>query len=179
MDKFDFMRINKVNVSMFERLICAPEDHRVPSGVLSVQRRMRRDVCDLTREYYTDIVAIEDHPVCLTKTLPGQEARNSFWNGREVPGVRSHLYLWMHSGAQGRADVGVSKANKQEAQMCVNLAYYLVKCGVSRPSIAILTPYKGQLMLIRKLLLSDPSNSRLLTKDPSNQNQVRLSTVDR
>lgn len=97
----------------------------------------------------------------------------------QVPGVRSHLYLWTHSGSQGRSDVGVSKQNKEEAQMAVNLAYYLVKCGVSRPSIAILTPYKGQLMLIRKLLLSDQSNSRLLTKDSSNQNQVRLSTVDR
>lgn len=63
--------------------------------------------------------------------------------------------------------------------MSVSLAYYLVKCGVAKPSIAILTPYKGQLMLIRKLLLSDQSNSRLLTRDPSNQNQVRLSTVDR
>ena len=34
-------------------------------------------------------------------------------------------------------------------------------------------------MLIRKILLSDQSNSRLLTTDPSNSNQVRLSTVDR
>jgi hypothetical protein len=147
MDKFDFMRINKVNVSMFERLVTAPDEHMVPSGVLSVQRRMRRDICDITREYYTDIVAIEDHPVCATKTLPGQDARLSFWTGREIPGVRSHLYLWTHTGAQGRADVGVSKQNKQEAQMCVNLSYYLVKCGVQKPSIAILTPYKGQLML--------------------------------
>ena len=179
MDKFDFMRINKVNVSMFERLITAPDQHRVPSGVLSVQRRMRRDICDITREYYKDIVAIEDHPVCATKTLPGQEAQLSFWTGREIPGVQSHLYLWTHTGAQGRADVGVSKQNKQEAQMCVNLSYYLVNCGVRKPSIAILTPYKGQLMLIRKILLSDQSNSRLLTTDPSNSNQVRLSTVDR
>ena len=179
MDKFDFIRINKVNVSMFERLITAPDEHRVPSGVLSVQRRMRRDICDITREYYTDIVAIEDHPDCATKTLPGQEAQLSFWTGREIPGVRSHLYLWTHTGAQGRADVGVSKQNKQEAQMCVNLSYYLVKCGLRKPSIAILTPYKGQLMLIRKILLSDQSSSRLLTTDPSNSNQVRLSTVDR
>jgi hypothetical protein len=117
MDKFDFTRINKVNVSMFERLVCAPDDHRVPSGVLSVQRRMRKDVCDLTREYYAGIVTIEDHPVCSTKVLPGKEALNSFWQGREVPGVQSHLYLWTHSGTQGKADVGVSKQNRKEAQV--------------------------------------------------------------
>ena len=43
-------RINNVNISMFERLIRAPDDHKVPSSVLAVQRRMRKDVCDLTRE---------------------------------------------------------------------------------------------------------------------------------
>lgn len=85
MDKFDFMRINKVNCSLFERLICAPDDHLVPSGVLSVQRRMRRDICDLTRDYYTSIVAIEDHPICSTKTLPGPDL--GFWSGREVSNV--------------------------------------------------------------------------------------------
>ena len=63
--------------------------------------------------------------------------------------------------------------------MCVNLSYYLVKCGVSKSSIAILTPYKGQLMLIRKLLLSDQTRARLLTHNSANQDQVRLSTVDR
>lgn len=117
MDKFDYTRINKVNVSMFERLICAPDDRRVPSGVLSVQRRMRKDICDLTRGYYSDIVGIEDHPVCSTKVLEGKEASYTFWQGREVPGVASHLYLWAHSGVQGKADVGLSKQNKEEAQV--------------------------------------------------------------
>jgi hypothetical protein len=116
MDKFDYTRINKVNVSMFERLICAPDDCRVPSGVLSVQRRMRKDICDLTREYYTDIVDIQDHPVCFSKVLPG-DAMQTFWQGREVPGVRSHLYLWAHTGSQGKADVGLSKQNREEAQV--------------------------------------------------------------
>ena len=37
-------------ISMFERLIRAPEGHKVPSSVLAVQRRMRKDVCDLIRE---------------------------------------------------------------------------------------------------------------------------------
>lgn len=159
MDKFDFTRINKVNVSMFERLICSPgkfsfavmmlylsrliqsanvlsaisftlDDHRVPSGVLSVQRRMRKDICDLTREYYTDIVTIEDHPVCRTKVLQGQEALRTFWQGREVPGLRSHIYLWAHTGTQGRADVGVSKVNKEEAQVCTDI-FNLAVCPIN------------------------------------------------
>ena len=50
-------RVNNVNISMFERLITAPNDHKAPSSVLSVQRRMRKDVCDLTREQLAKVVS--------------------------------------------------------------------------------------------------------------------------
>eukprot|EP00392_Amoebophrya_sp_AT5.2_P006759 g6771.t1 len=179
MDKWDFMRRNRVNVSMFERLVLAPNSHLVPHGVLSIQRRMRADVADLTREYYKDITAIEDHAVCATKILPGATAARSFWQGREVPGVGSHLFLWTHRGQQSKADVGKSNINRDEAKRCVYLAYYLSQCGVKPESIAILTPYKGQLMLLRKMLLQDKTKSRLLDWDNTAPNQVRLSTVDR
>ena len=158
MDKFDFMRCNHVNVSMFERLIHAPVDHQVPCGVLAVQRRMRKDICDLTREYYTDVVAIQDHEVCGTKVLPGALAKASAFGGREVLGVQSHIFLWTHSGQQKRTHVGLSKINQHKAERSIRLAYYLTRCGVNRSSIAILTPYKGQLMLMRKLLLSDTTD---------------------
>lgn len=225
--------MNNVNISMFERLIRAPEDHKAPSSVLAVQRRMRKDICDLTREtlafkipssicpallkpelntlfhptvvsspclptptdpiiyhlaglapashprYYMDITSIEDHEVCWTRKVPGKVASGSFHKGREVPGVESHIYLWTHSGSQGKAEVGLSKINRQEADMAVWLAYYLVQCGVPKTSIVILTPYKGQLMLIRKQLLSDQSKTWLLSRDPSDADQIRLSTVDR
>ena len=42
-----------------------------------------------------------------------------------------------------------------------------------------LTPCKGQLTLIRKLLLSDTSRAKLLSKDSLDKKQIRLSTVDR
>jgi len=179
MQKFEFERINKINVSMFERLIQAPKGHAVPNGVLCVQRRMRSDVADLTREYYKDIVEIEDHPISRTRVLPGSTTQRSFWMGREVPGVQSHVFLWTHNGAQTKADVGLSKINQHEASMAIHLAYYLTACGVERGSIAILTPYKGQLMLMRKMLLHDKSKSRLLTYDSTEKDQIRLSTVDR
>lgn len=49
MSRFDFELCNKINVSMFQRLIEAPDGHTIPSTVLSVQRRMRKNICDLTR----------------------------------------------------------------------------------------------------------------------------------
>jgi hypothetical protein len=71
------------------------------------------------------------------------------------------------------------KVNNHEAELAVSLAYYLVACGVERSSIAILTPYKGQLMLMRGMFLKDKSNDRLLTFDSAEKNQIRISTVDR
>jgi hypothetical protein len=58
MSRFDFEILNKINISMFQRLIEAPPGHEVPSTVLSVQRRMRKSICDLTRQYYSDVVKI-------------------------------------------------------------------------------------------------------------------------
>lgn len=109
MQKFDSERYNKINVSMFERLIRAPPGHTVPNGVLSIQRRMCRDVCDLTRDYYKDFVEITDHSVTQTRALPGKVAVRSMWKGRAVPSLSSHIFLWTHSGLQSKAKVGLSK----------------------------------------------------------------------
>ena len=178
MSKYFFERINKVHVSMFERLIRAPPGHEVPSSVLSVQRRMRTNICDFIRNYYSDIVMIEDHAVTSNRVVPGDIASRSFSKGREIPGMRSHIFMWTHSGDQQLAQVGLSKINPHEAKMTCKLAEYLVACGVPKTSIAILTPYKGQLLLIRSNLLKY-SKAKLLSADPKDTNVCRLSTVDR
>lgn len=169
MSKFDFERVNNINISMFERLIRSPPSNLVPASVLSIQRRMRRDICDLTREFYVGITEIEDHEICLTKTIQAPVIRKQWkafvssptpnllpyseGKGREVPGVAPHLFFWEHSGAEERARVGLSRINPSEAEMACSLAKYLVTCGVPPTSIAILTPYKGQLMFMRDLLM--------------------------
>jgi len=187
MSHFDFELCNKINVSMFQRLIEAPEGHVVPSTVLSVQQRMQKNICDLTREYYADVVDIEDHESCGLQVIGTKNIGNAnnialtaATGGREVPGIGPSIYLWTHSGEQRRARVGISRINPQEAEMVCALATYLVDCGVPRASIAILTPYKGQLMLIRDMLFKDSrfQQRRLLSKDPQNANTCRISTVD-
>ncbi|KAJ3408103.1 hypothetical protein HDV05_005146 [Chytridiales sp. JEL 0842] len=186
MSKFDFEKINKINVSMFERLIRAPEEFKVPSTVLSIQRRMRKNIADLTRSFYQGITVIEDHPICNTKKIGDalkstsfssnalQVIRSSATQGREVPGVLPHIFFWSHEGTQGKADVGLSKVNRSEANMVCHLAAYLHSCGVPKQSMAILTPYKGQLMLMRRDLI----NKKLINPQAPD-NSVALSTVDR
>lgn len=185
MNKFEFELVNKVNISMFQRLIQAPTEHHVPSTVLSIQRRMRKEICDLTRDYYRDITTIEDHPTTLSQKIGSREGlstsliNTTATKGREIPGIVPHIYLWTHIGKQERARVGLSRVNKTEAVMICSLAAYLVKCGVPKKSIAILTPYKGQLMLIREKLLKDYKTDQLLSKNPDETNVCRISTVDR
>jgi hypothetical protein len=116
---------------MFERLICGPSQYNVPSAVLSVQRRMRKNIADLTRSFYKDITVIEDHPVCGTKRI-GDGSKGTLANslkllkltpskGREVPGILPHIFYWSHEGVQERASVGLSKVNHREVDMYVKL----------------------------------------------------------
>lgn len=180
MTKFDFEIINKMNISMFERLIRAPKTSAVPSSVLSIQRRMRKNICDLTRGFYNDITTINDHTICDTRVIAqgsnGKKAlavHRSEGAGREVPGVLPHLFFWTHTGQQGRSSVGISRENRHEAEMAVKLAEYLVSCGVPKESIAVLTPYKGQLMLLKKML------EKAKVYSYHGPNTCRISTVDR
>ena len=187
MTKFSFERVNKANYSMFERLIRAPSSHRVPSSALATQRRMRTNICDLTRDFYKHIVEIKDHPICQTRHI-GESKKNQERNGpdlnhslkqlwqckgREVPGILPHLFFWTHDGFQQKAEVGMSKVNRTEADMVCGLTEFMVSCGVPKSSIAILTPYKGQLMLMRKQLIGAGLLSRQRHPD-----SCILSTVD-
>ncbi|KAJ3247215.1 hypothetical protein HDU77_008656 [Chytriomyces hyalinus] len=185
MSKFEFEQINKMNTSLFERLIRAPEGFKVPSSVLSIQRRMRPNIADLTRNFYNDITAITDHKRCLSRKI-GEDAvvrhgqprllDSTESKGWEVPGLSSNLFLWTHNGHEERASVGLSKVNRVEAKMVCNLAMFLVSNGVPVTSIAIITPYRGQMMELRKMLENPPY--KLVTfKDP--KHSLTLSTVDR
>jgi hypothetical protein len=64
----------QVNVSMFERLILAPKNQRVPSSVLSLNRRMRKNVCDFVRQFYSDETEIRDDKICETRKI-GQNGK--------------------------------------------------------------------------------------------------------
>ncbi|KAJ3335475.1 hypothetical protein HDU93_005385 [Gonapodya sp. JEL0774] len=183
MQKFDFERVNKINISLFERLIRASSKAQAPSTALSIQRRMRSNIADLTRDFYEDIVEIVDHDMTNTRKIGGmgRPTKNELQLlavCREIPGVVPHIFWWSHQGVQTIASVGLSKINKTEADLVVNLAAYLHTCGVPKRSIVILTPYKGQLTLIRKALQNKGLLPRFGQGVPASDGVV-LSTVDR
>jgi hypothetical protein len=174
LSKYDFEKINKMNTSMFERLICAPESHHIPSSVLSVQRRMRTNICDLTRSFYVGITDIVDHENCNARKIKSSALlKASQSGGLLIPSIVPQMYFWSHQGQQSKASVGVSKVNSTEVKMICSLAEFLVTSGVPKSSLAILTPYRGQLMQIRKSL------PRGFLNHPDRANSCIVSTVDR
>ena len=156
-NRFDFERINSLNISLFERMVMSEMAPQV--SLLAIQRRMRKNICDLHRGLYSDLVQIEDEKQCQRKRIGDSSKSSSILQvpgeGRETPGVMPHLFFWTHNGVQSKATVGVSKINNTEVRMVVGLAMHLVACGVPKDSIAVITPYKGQLMELRKALIKE------------------------
>ncbi|XP_065661944.1 uncharacterized protein LOC136084825 isoform X2 [Hydra vulgaris] len=147
---------------------------------------MRKSICDLTRKFYKYITDIEDHDICNSRKIGGNFSGTSkecktfdkleicSGKSREVPGVLPNIFFWTHEGTQTKSKVGLSRINSTEAEMVIGLTKYLVNCGVPKSSIAILTPYKGQLMLMRLSLISLD-----LLNNKDRENSIVLSTVDR
>ena len=66
-----------------------------------------------------------------------------------VKGMVHDVFFWNHDHAEGGKDENASKQNSAEAAMAARLAFYLVQQGYDGGDITILTPYVGQLLLLR------------------------------
>jgi hypothetical protein len=137
---------HSLNVSLFERLVAPPKEmgqavQPLPCTTLETQRRMHPSISELIRQ--TLYPTLLDSPV-VTK-YP------------EVVGMRRRLY-WLdhrHPEAQKNADDvdPTSHSNPFEIEMTRALVNHLVAQGCYRSQdIAVLTPYLGQLHLLRKEL---------------------------
>ncbi|KAG0254458.1 hypothetical protein DFQ27_006824 [Actinomortierella ambigua] len=121
--------------SLFERLVTTA---KVPSSLLTTQRRMRPEICDLVRHtLYPELIDGE-----RVLTYP------------DVFGMATNLFFMDHRHPEDSRDqYGTkSKANTFEAEMVRALVQHLVKNGYEHSNIAVLTPYLGQLSRLRDTL---------------------------
>lgn len=187
--KIDNYRLQKesrngfdLNVSMFERLVIAPETG-IPVIPLTVQHRMRPEISRIIRgmALYNEL---EDHK--------STEGRN------HVAGVANDVVFIDHRHPEKldeeTAAVGMeTKVNIYEVDMVVSIAKYIIQQGqYSADQVTILTPYLGQLSLIRKKLeeskigslVSDQDFSELVRHDLNEgsggqgDKKIRIATVD-
>ena len=123
-----------LEVSLFERLI----RNDFPNRLLRHQRRMHPDISCLVE------VA---HP-CLANSPLVHDLEG-------VRGVPMNAFILSHS-QHGQSDAD-TKTNVLEAEMAVAFAEYLLKQGHQAHQITVLSPYIGQVMLLRQLVSQNES----------------------
>ncbi|KAF0316248.1 nf-x1 finger and helicase domain-containing protein [Colletotrichum asianum] len=181
-----------LDVSLFERLVhpTTPNTPSLPFSVLDTQRRMHPSISELVHSTYP---SLEDSPTVLDYPEVCGVSRRLFWLHHECPeGGRKY----------DLESIETSYSNDFEVQMVSGLVSHLLKQGVYKTgTIAVLTPYLGQLNKLRQELGSSMQivvNERDLddlaninSSDPTTQvvqkmsaaksstlNGVRVATVD-
>lgn len=133
-----------LNVSLFERLVLSG----VPHTTLSKQHRMRPEISTLIRSL----------------TYPELEDAEKTKGRPALRGFQDNVIFASHSKPElntnrvtDRRDEGAksSKENAYEAEMVLKCVRYLGQQGYGTGDMVILTPYLGQLSLLRETLSKD------------------------
>uniref|UniRef100_T1IUF3 AAA+ ATPase domain-containing protein n=1 Tax=Strigamia maritima TaxID=126957 RepID=T1IUF3_STRMM len=119
-----------LDVSLFERMIL----NKVPFETLQLQHRMRSEISSLLVPHIYE--SLLDHPAVLRYP--------------NVKGVAQNVFFLDHDIPEEAADGSTSHANRHEAEFLVSFCEYLLQQGYKRSQITILTPYSGQLSLMRR-----------------------------
>ncbi|KAG6891612.1 hypothetical protein C0992_002651 [Termitomyces sp. T32_za158] len=170
-----------LNKSLFERLILRDYPH----AKLTSQHRMRPEISALIRE------------LTYPELLDAQKTQNR----PDVRGVQDNIVFIDHDHPEDNSDLSdrkdggakPSKQNSFEVDMVLKIFKYLVQQGYRSEEMVILTPYLGQLQLLKKALgrdqdaiLSDLDIADLIaaggnitsqkSSEPSKQ-RIRLATI--
>jgi len=169
-----------LNRSLFERLVLKG----FPHDTLSVQHRMRPEISAFIRSL----------------TYPTLQDSPQTQNRENIRGLQSNVVFLNHTHAEDddkrisdRADGGAmsSKHNTFEVKMVLKIVRYLAQQGYGSDNIVILTPYLGQLSMLRDELRnetdailndldsSDLSKAGLLSSANTNKKKtrIRLATI--
>ena len=132
---------HSLDMSLFERLVAPPDsaDMRIPFSILETQRRMHPSIAELVRS-------------TLYPSLKDAEGVSAY---PEVVGMRKRLFWFHHEHLEARAanndPSNTSQTNDFEVQMTIALVSHLVRQGeYAKTDIAVITPYLGQLQLLRR-----------------------------
>jgi superfamily I DNA and/or RNA helicase len=141
LDMEDEVALNRINIQLTARgTLCT----------LHTQRRMRPCIADILRlSLYPNL---EDGAnVRAYPDLLGFDAPLQFWD-HDHPESSSDTPATAAASTTRAAANTSSKQNVFEAHAVVELVRYAVQQGYKSEEIAVITPYTGQLLLLRKLL---------------------------
>lgn len=140
-----------LDISLFERIA---RDCVVPIAKLSTQRRMHPLIGDLAR-------------LTLYPFLKDSEVVRNY---EDSPvGFQNPIFFWDHSEPEGDKNDAVGRNrsyyNEHEVDLLVALARYVIKQGYDERQIAVITPYIGQLKLIRARIAEENISVAVDEKD--------------
>ncbi|KAH9598758.1 DNA2/NAM7 helicase [Trypanosoma melophagium] len=142
-ETFLYEKINKLNMSMFERLAS-----RIKPIGLTEQRRMHPTISRMVRPFYDKQVLLDN------ATLPTRPFVSSMGEKFTdcVPGLAKRVFFWRHNRPEEEAPGSRSKVNMKEIDMVLNIVTHLITEGVHQKSITVITPYLGQYRMLRTSL---------------------------
>ncbi|KAK1144124.1 hypothetical protein N8T08_005786 [Aspergillus melleus] len=170
-----------LNRSLFERLVLSGYPH----STLAIQHRMCPEISSLIRSLSYPL--LRDDPKTKNRPVPrGLRDRVIFFNHNNPEKQFQQIADNRDQGARG------SKQNRFEAEMGLKIVRYLGQQGYGTDKIVVLTPYLGQLHLLRDILsketdpvLNDLDSHDLvragLLSQASAQHKkrpIKLSTID-
>ncbi|KAI2511976.1 Nfx1-type zinc finger-containing protein [Fragilaria crotonensis] len=122
--------------SLFERLVVS----QLPATSLTIQRRMRPEISDFVRsQTYPDLV---DHDAVFRRPNVRGVKLNVAFVDHDVP----------EDGHSQVDNASKTKANRYEAEFCIEIVRYLLLQGYRPSDIVVLTPYVGQLVHIASFM---------------------------
>jgi AAA domain len=134
-----------LDISLFERLlhptITQADAATMPCSTLKTQRRMHRSIAQLIRG----------------TLYPGLIDHQSVHDYPAVEGMRNRLFWFDHDYPESSVEKqdSTSHTNDFEVEMVTALVHHVVRQSVySSEDVAVLTPYLGQLVKLRKKLAS-------------------------
>ncbi|CAJ1431671.1 unnamed protein product [Effrenium voratum] len=128
-----------LDVSLFERLIHNGAEH----VTLLQQRRMHPKISRLIKPYYPQL---RDHH--STERYP------------DIRGVNARSFFMTHFHYEDDEGESHSKQNTFEANFVSAMCAHLVSCGYES-QITVLTPYLGQVRLLKKRMQRDPTTQKI------------------
>lgn len=133
-----------LNISLFERLIRAGYPHTT----LTKQHRMVPEISAFVRNLtYPEL---EDAPKAMNRPAPrGLQDRVIFFHHEFPEDVFSQIFDLSDDGSKQ------SKRNVFEAIMVLQIVKYMGQQGYGTDNLVVLTPYLGQLHLLRDILRKD------------------------
>lgn len=177
---------NGLDVSMFERLVRMG----IPYVTLSTQRRMHPEIsCLITPSIYKCLhndPSVSLHPIVrgmkdrvffISHVIP-EDGRTTAWgadlstenstNGKSLKNVRPI----------DMAGAEMSKTNSFEAKYLIRLLKYLLLNGYQASQLVVLSMYKGQMVLLKRLAKEESNQSASMLIKTDAIDSVRMTTTD-